>query len=155
MTTHNSRLLTKMLQCASDAHDGQFDRAGKPYILHPLRVMHYLASNDEELQCIALGHDLIEDTFVDSDTLLHLWEFPPRIVEGIECLSRHEGQSYEDYKRQVCGSRDAMLVKLADLRDNMDLTRLKYLHLTNDDLARIRDYHYFSQDIQARLEFPG
>ena len=147
-TMKKGQLLCEMLQCVSDGHNGQFDRAGKPYVLHPLKVMHYLQSDDEELQCIALGHDLIEDTSYTADILRRL-HFTERIVRGIECLSKQKGQSYEDYKEQVYSSRDAMLVKLADLKDNMDLTRLK--HITNDDFVRIRKYHYFSQAIQARL----
>jgi (p)ppGpp synthase/HD superfamily hydrolase len=59
-------LLGKVLVLATNAHAGQFDRGGKPYILHPLKVMHYLKTDDEELQCIALLHDVIEDT----DTLV-------------------------------------------------------------------------------------
>jgi (p)ppGpp synthase/HD superfamily hydrolase len=54
-------MLGKMLLIATNAHAGQFDRGGAPYILHPLKVMHYLKSEDEELQCIALGHDVVEN----------------------------------------------------------------------------------------------
>jgi (p)ppGpp synthase/HD superfamily hydrolase len=55
--------LSRMLVLATNRHDGQFDKGGNPYILHPLKVMHYLKTDDEELMCIALGHDLVEDTF--------------------------------------------------------------------------------------------
>lgn len=55
-------MLGTMLVIATNAHAGQFDRGGAPYILHPLKVMHYLKSDDEELMCMALGHDVIEDT---------------------------------------------------------------------------------------------
>ena len=55
-------MLDKMLMIATKAHHGQFDKGGNPYILHPLKVMHYLKTEDEELMCIALGHDVIEDT---------------------------------------------------------------------------------------------
>ena len=54
--------LDRMLLLATTAHAGQFDRGGKPYILHPLAVMHLLGTTDEELMCIAVGHDIIEDT---------------------------------------------------------------------------------------------
>ena len=55
-------MLATMLVIVTNAHDGQFDKGGAPYILHPLKVMHYLKSDDEELMCMALGHDVIEDT---------------------------------------------------------------------------------------------
>jgi (p)ppGpp synthase/HD superfamily hydrolase len=55
-------MLANMLHIATTAHHGQFDRGGAPYILHPLAVMQMTKSNDEEIQCIALGHDVIEDT---------------------------------------------------------------------------------------------
>ena len=51
-------LLSEMIKLVVNAHDGQLDKAGKPYILHCLKVMHYLKTDDEQLQCIALGHDL-------------------------------------------------------------------------------------------------
>ena len=57
-------MLGAMLLLATNAHAGQFDKGGNPYILHPLRVMSFLKTDDEELQCIALGHDVIEDTSV-------------------------------------------------------------------------------------------
>ena len=70
-------LLGKVLVLATNAHAGQFDRGGKPYILHPLKVMHYLKTDDEELQCIALLHDVIEDTSTS-------W----KDLEAIGCTSR-------------------------------------------------------------------
>jgi len=58
------QLLNKMLVLATNSHADQYDKGGNPYILHPLKVMHYLKTDDVELQCIALGHDIIEDTKV-------------------------------------------------------------------------------------------
>lgn len=58
------QLLNKMLVLTTNAHADQYDKGGNPYILHPLKVMHYLKTDDVELQCIALGHDIIEDTKV-------------------------------------------------------------------------------------------
>ncbi|MDN3123432.1 hypothetical protein P0E82_14005, partial [Enterococcus faecalis] len=55
--------LAKMLKICVEKFDGHFDKAGMPYIFHLLKVMHYVKSDDEELQCIALGHDLVEDIF--------------------------------------------------------------------------------------------
>ena len=55
-------LLNRVLVLSVNSHAGQFDRGNNPYILHSLKVMHYLKTNDEELQCIALLHDVVEDT---------------------------------------------------------------------------------------------
>lgn len=141
-------MLSKMLVLATNAHDGQFDKAGKAYILHCLKVMHYLKSEDEELQCIALGHDLVEDTNVTYAELLDSG-FSARVIEGIRSLTKQRGQTYDEYKDQVFANRDAMRVKMADLRHNSDIRRLK--GVTDKDIARIRKYHQFYLEIQEKL----
>ena len=141
-------LLNKMLVLATNAHSGQYDRGGNPYILHCLKVMHYLKSEDEELQCIALGHDLVEDTNVTYAELLDSG-FSARIIEGIRSLTKQRGQTYDEYKHQVFANRDAMRVKMADLRHNSDIRRLK--GITDKDIARIRKYHQFYLEIQEKL----
>jgi (p)ppGpp synthase/HD superfamily hydrolase len=141
-------MLDEMLVLATNAHHRQMDKAGKPYILHCLKVMHYLKSDDEELMCIALGHDLVEDTYVTSRQLLDLG-FSDRVVDGILNLTKRKGQSYDDYKHQVMSSRDAMLVKLCDLRHNSDIRRLK--GVTDKDVARVVKYHTFYLEIKEKL----
>ena len=106
---NKGELLGKMLVLATNAHSGQFDRGGKPYILHPIKVMHYLRSEDEVLQCIALGHDLIEDTYV-TESLLIDHGFTERIISAILALTKIEGESYEEYKQKVFSNEDAMKV---------------------------------------------
>ena len=141
-------LLGKMLVIATNAHAGQYDRGGKPYILHPLKVMHYLKSDDEELQVIALGHDVIEDTSVTYQDLRDAG-FTDRIINGIRGLTKLPGQTYDEYKQQVFANRDSMLVKSSDLRHNSDIRRLK--GVTEKDIARIAKYHQFYLEIQAQL----
>ena len=138
--TRKGELLNKMLVLATNAHSGQFDRGGNPYILHPLKVMHYLRSDDEELQCIALGHDIIEDTSV---TYLKLSQegFTERIIEGIRTLTKLPGETYDEYKQRVIQNQDAIKVKMADLRHNSDIRRLK--GVTEKDIARVAKYHQF------------
>jgi (p)ppGpp synthase/HD superfamily hydrolase len=137
-----------MLVLATNAHAGQTDKAGKPYILHCLKVMHYLKSEDEELMCIALGHDIIEDTKV---TYVDLWSqgYSARIIEGIRALTKQRGQTYDEYKHQVFANKDAMRVKMCDLRHNSDIRRLK--GITEKDVARIAKYHQFYLEIKDRL----
>jgi (p)ppGpp synthase/HD superfamily hydrolase len=141
-------MLSKMLVLATNSHDGQTDKAGKPYILHCLKVMHYLRSEDEELMCIALGHDLVEDTGV---TYVDLWAagFSERVIKGINALTKQRGQTYGEYKEQVFASEDAMRVKLCDLRHNSDIRRLK--GVTQKDVDRIAKYHQFYLEIKEKL----
>lgn len=141
-------MLGKMLVLATVAHDGQQDKGGQPYILHPLKVMHYLKTEDEELQCIALGHDLLEDTLTTRAELEH-YGFSDRVIRGIEVLTRTPNSSYEEYKIGVLQSYDAMRVKKADLRHNTDIRRLK--GVTTKDTERMMKYHRFYLEIEAEL----
>jgi GTP diphosphokinase / guanosine-3',5'-bis(diphosphate) 3'-diphosphatase len=141
-------MLAKMLVLVTNAHAGQFDKGGNPYILHPLKVMHYTKSLDEELQCIALGHDVIEDTDVTYADLREL-DISERVIEGIRALTKQPGQTYDEYKTAVFANRDAMIVKSADLRHNSDIRRLK--GVTDKDVARIAKYMKFYSEIQQRL----
>jgi (p)ppGpp synthase/HD superfamily hydrolase len=141
-------MLGTMLVIATNAHAGQFDRGGAPYILHPLKVMHYLKSDDEELMCMALGHDVIEDTAVTYQDLRSAG-ISERVIAGIRALTKQPGQTYEEYKTGVFASEDAMRVKLADLRHNTDIRRLK--GVTEKDIARMAKYHMFYMEIKSRL----
>lgn len=141
--------LNIMLVLAVNGHAGQFDRAGKPYILHTLKVMHYLKSDDEELQQMAVGHDLIEDTSTTYQDLRDAG-ISERVISGIRALTKVPGQTYAEYKEQVFANEDAMRVKLADLRHNTDIRRLK--GVTQKDIERTAKYHQFFCEIVARLE---
>lgn len=142
-------MLAQMLHIATTAHHGQFDKGGNPYILHPLKVMHYLKSTDEELMCMALAHDVIEDTAV-TYAELRAAGMSERVIEGIRALTKQPGQTYEEYKQGVFASEDAMRVKMADLRHNTDIRRLK--GVTEKDIARMAKYHQFYMEIRARLD---
>jgi len=141
-------MLAQMLHIATTAHHGQFDRGGNPYILHPLKVMHYLKSDDEELMCMALGHDVIEDTSVTYKELREAG-ISERVITGIRALTKQPGQTYEEYKEGVFASEDAMRVKMADLRHNTDIRRLK--GVTEKDIARIAKYQMFYMELKAKL----
>lgn len=140
-------LLGKVLVLATNAHAGQFDKGGKPYILHPLAVMSLLNSDDEELQCIALLHDVIEDT---KTTWKELEETgcTPRIIDAVRALTKMPGQSYDEYKEVVFQNKDAMLVKMADLRHNTDIRRLK--GVSQKDIDRLAKYNRFFLELQSR-----
>ena len=142
-------MLDKMLHIAVNAHHGQFDKGGNPYILHPLKVMHYLKTDDEELMCMALGHDVIEDTDVTYQDLRSAG-ISERVIKALQCLTKQRGQTYEEYKSAVVSNYDAMRVKMADLRHNTDIRRLK--GVTEKDIARIAKYQTFYMELKARVE---
>lgn len=141
-------MLGKMLVIVTNAHAGQFDKGGNPYILHPLKVMHYLKSDDEELMCIALGHDVVEDTSVTYKELRDSG-ISERVISGIRSLTKIPGQTYDEYKEAVFANPDAMRVKMADLRHNTDIRRLK--GVSEKDIARMAKYHQFFMEIKSKL----
>ena len=140
--------LGTMIVLATNGHAGQYDRGGNPYILHALKVLHYLKSDDEDLQVMAVGHDLIEDTNTTYSDL-RAAGISERAISGIRALTKVPGETYDEYKERVFANEDAMRVKLADLRHNSDIRRLK--GVTEKDIARIAKYHAFFLEIQSRL----
>lgn len=150
--------LGKMIALAATRHEGQYDKGGNPYILHPLKVMHYTRSEDPEIQMIAVGHDLVEDTDVTLEYLESLG-FSDRVIDGIDAVSRREWMEngklvLEDkhvYRERVKKNRDAIIVKMADLRHNTDVRRLK--GLTEKDFKRMEDYQKFYAELkEIRLQ---
>jgi len=131
-------MLTKMLVLATNSHAGQFDKGDNPYILHPLRVMYQLKSDDEELNCIALGHDLVEDTDVTYKQLKDLG-FTDRIIAGIRAMTKLPGETQEEVMIRLMSNKDAVLTKLEDIRHNSDIRRLK--GVTEKDIKRMAKYH--------------
>ena len=141
-------MLGKALVLATNAHAGQFDRGGKPYITHCLAVLNILNSEDEELQCIAVLHDVVEDTKTTYQDLKEAG-FTDRVIDGIRRMTKLPGQTLEEYKEGIFGSTDAMLVKQADLTHNSDIRRLK--GVSEKDIERMAKYHLFYLQIDARL----
>lgn len=143
-------MLSKAILTATISHAGQFDKGGMPYILHPLKVMHYLKSDDEELMCIAVLHDVVEDTGM---TYVDLREtgMSERVIDGIRALTKLPGQTLDEYKFGVFCNVDAMRVKRADLRHNSDIRRLKNKTITEKDVDRMVKYHTFFTEIETRL----
>ena len=142
-------LLSNAIHIATNAHHGQFDKGGKPYILHCFRVMNYLDTDDEELQCAALLHDVAEDTRITFQEMRESG-ITERVVEALKLLTKMPGQSYDEYKTGVLSSIDAMKVKKADLTDNSDIRRLK--GITEKDIERTVKYQRFYMEIEAKLK---
>lgn len=131
--------LNKMLVLVATEFDGIFDRGGVPYVLHCLKVMHYLKSDDEELCCMALGHDLVEDRKNITYAYLRELGFSERIIAGIAAVTKVPGESHDEYMAKIKTNPDAIRVKLADLRHNSDIRRLK--GISEKDIKRIEKYH--------------
>lgn len=130
-------MLAKAISIAAQAHEGQVDKAGKAYILHPLHLMNQLLF-DEELAIIAVLHDVIED----SDWTLHDLNdegFSGRVLAALFLLTHDTVHTYEEYIECICVNQDAITVKRKDLEHNSDITRLKGVR--PKDLARIEKYH--------------
>ncbi len=116
--------LDEALAIAVRAHRGQVDKAGEPYILHPLRVMMRLSPPDERI--VAVLHDVVEDSPTTLDDL-RAAGFADAIVRAVDHLTRREDETYEAFIERVEQDPIARRVKLADLEDNMTLTRLQTL----------------------------
>ncbi|MBF6649046.1 GTP pyrophosphokinase [Methylobacter sp. BlB1] len=128
--------LDTAISISSRAHAGQIDKAGQPYILHPLRVMFKFQSEHERI--VAVLHDVIEDSEISLDDLKKLG-FSTTIIEAIDCLTKRGGETYEEFISRVSLNDLAKKIKIEDIKDNMDLTRIDSV---NDiDLARIKKYH--------------
>jgi (p)ppGpp synthase/HD superfamily hydrolase len=131
-------MLATAIAIASEAHKDQFDKGGMPYILHPLKVMHYLKSNDLELMCVAVLHDVVEDSDVTYDDL-KLHGMSDRVISAVRILTKVSGETSADYLAKIKSNPDAIKVKMADLRHNSDIRRLK--GNTEKDVARMKKYN--------------
>lgn len=112
------------LRIAVRVHAGAVDKAGQPYILHPLRVMLRLSTETERV--VAVLHDVIEDSEMTLDDL-RVEGFSAEIVDAVDHLTRRDGETYEAFIERIAPHELACRVKLADLEDNMDVTRLVVL----------------------------
>lgn len=140
-------MLDKAIQIAAKAHEGQKDKAGQPYILHPLRVM-LRTGNDNERICAVL-HDVIEDTPITLE-MLRNEGFSPEVLAVLDCLTKRDGESYDDFIGRVLMNELACHVKLADLADNMDLSRLPAP--SEEDFQRLEKYKKAVARIQDHLK---
>jgi (p)ppGpp synthase/HD superfamily hydrolase len=128
-------LLEKAIAIAVTAHRGQKDRSGAPYIFHPLRVMNRVMTTSEKT--VAILHDVVEDTDWSFEKLRREG-FPPAVIEALRCVTKREGEDYEDFVKRSASNSLARRVKLADLEDNMDIRRLP--KLTEDAKERLQKY---------------
>ena len=130
------KLIETSLQLALRAYGGKTDKAGREYILHPLRVMAKMNTDPE--RSAALLHDVLEDSDITAEELL-AEGIPAEVVEAIQYLSKNEGEDYQNFVARAKQNKIAARVKIADIEDNIDVLRLS--SLDEWDLARIKKYH--------------
>lgn len=126
------------LKTALEVHKGQVDKGGSAYILHPIRVMMQMTSDEERI--VALLHDSVEDsdwlTLAQVETL-----FGPTVAAAVDAITKRHDETYEAYLERVRANPCARAVKLADLTDNSDTSRLSR-ELDDADEKRLEKYRY-------------
>ena len=127
--------LEQAIELAVKHHKGQYDKGGKPYILHPLRLMMSVDTDDEKI--VAVMHDLVEDTHI---TIAYLRSagFSEKVLSALDCVTNRDNEDYESFIERIAQNPLATKVKLADLEDNMDLSRIP--EPSKKDYKRIEKY---------------
>ena len=139
-------MLEKAIEIAVEAHRGQIDKAGREYILHPMRVM-LRGRNDTEM-IVGILHDVVEDTPVTLD-MLRLEGFSEDVLAAIDCITKHKGESYGTFIDRVLANPLATQIKLYDMEDNLNRDRIPYP--TPKDEARFQKYEKYHKVILQKL----
>jgi (p)ppGpp synthase/HD superfamily hydrolase len=140
--------LERAIVIAAEGHAGVKDKGGWPYILHPLRMMLSLSSADERI--VAVLHDVCEDCPGWTFERLRGEGFSETVIAAIESVSKREGEDYDAFVRRAAANPIGRRVKLADLEDNCDLSRI--IDPTERDLQRIEKYRRAKKFIKGDLE---
>jgi len=133
---HRVSTLERAVAIAAIAHEGQRDKAGAPYILHPLRVMLRVTTEAERITAVL--HDVVEDCEGWSFERLLEEGFSADIIEALQSVTKRDGETYEDFVARACRNAIGRRVKLSDLHDNCDLSRIN--NPTARDHERIARY---------------
>jgi (p)ppGpp synthase/HD superfamily hydrolase len=131
---------------AAEAHAGQLDKAGAPYVLHPLRMMLRVSSTDERI--VAVLHDVCEDCPGWTLDRLRAEGFSEHIIQALQSVTKRDGEDYEAFVRRAATNAIGRRVKLADLHDNSDLSRIAMP--SERDFRRIEKYRR-AIDLISRL----
>jgi len=123
-----TELTNKAMRIAYDAHHGQFDQSGQPYIFHPYHLAEQM--EDELTVCVALLHDVVEDTDITFEQLQH--EFPEEIIETLKLLTHDDGEDYFEYVKRIRNNPNAVAVKLADIAHNSDQSRMTGTNISEE-----------------------
>ena len=128
--------LHRAIEIATEAHKGQFDKSGKDYIEHPLRVMEMGKTEEEKI--VGVLHDVVEDTPWTFE-MLEAEGFSSEVIAALKCVTKiSEKENYDDFIERIKKNPLAVAVKINDLTDNMDIRRLPYL--SDKDVKRLKKY---------------
>ena len=130
-----TQTLERAIAIAATAHAGQVDKGGAPYILHPLKVMLRMSSLEERI--VAVLHDVVEDCGISLEDL-RMEGFSEAVLSAIESVTKVPGESYEDFVERAAQNPIGRVVKLADLEENSDLSRIA--SPSWEDLERVEKY---------------
>lgn len=111
-------MLSQAIELAARAHEGQVDKQGEPYILHPLRVMLAVASHGEDAMAVAVLHDVLEDTDYGVADLIAA-DMPERVIVAVQAVSKIPSEDYMDFIARAANNHLGRIVKKADIRDNL------------------------------------
>ncbi len=131
-------MLEKAIEIAVEAHRGQIDKAGKIYILHPMRVM--LKGRNETEMIVGILHDTVEDTPITIE-MLRKEGFSEDVLTALECVTKQEGEEYGHFIDRIMTNPLATQVKLYDIEDNMNRDRIPFP--SAKDEARFSKYEKY------------
>ena len=141
--------LARAIRIAAVAHAGQLDKTGRPYILHPFRVLQRCERRALEVQIVAILHDVVEDTETTLDDL-RSEGFNDDVIAGVDAMSKRDGEDFFEYVRRCSQNTIGCLVKLADIEDNSDPVR-KF----QGDADRLIRYSKARQIIEEQMRARG
>lgn len=149
---NKNAMLATAIRIATTAHDGQFDKGGNPYILHPLAVMHNMRQQgfDIETQCIAVLHDVLEDNPDWTVERLASEGMSKEVIDGLILMVHNRGVDYFDYIEGMKHNIRTLRVKKGDIEHNFDIRRLKGLR--PKDFARLEKYSKAYVLVQKLIE---
>jgi len=127
--------IERAIEIAASAHAGQVDKAGSPYVFHPLRVMFAVGTPHERMAAVL--HDVVEYSDLTLEDL-RKEGFPAEVVDAVDALTKRPGESRIQAAQRAARDPVALRVKMADVSDNMNLTRIA--NPTEKDFARLREY---------------
>ena len=136
-------LTNEAMKIAFSAHNGQTDQGGIPYIFHPYHLAEQM--KDEITTCVALLHDVMEDTDVTYEELAS--KFPKEVMDALVLLTHKEGTDYLDYVRAIKQNPYALAVKLADIEHNSDESRLVGSRVSQEKLQYYRDKYAMAKAV--------
>jgi GTP diphosphokinase / guanosine-3',5'-bis(diphosphate) 3'-diphosphatase len=139
--------LEKAIEIATKVHANQTDKGGNPYIQHPLRVMNAVDTTEEKI--VAVLHDSVEDSDLTLEDLT-AEGFSDRIISAIGAISKRGCEKRKDYLQRVINNPIALKVKIADMTDNMDISRIP--NPTEKDYERTRIYKKTRLKLQKCLQ---